>query len=66
MKATVKLTQTQPLKTLPVDAFRTATTPRVAPVPSGALIESVPTAFCWALLGVSALTLLIQLWTYFS
>jgi hypothetical protein len=29
------------------------------------LVESVPMLFCWALLGVSALLLTIQLWTYF-
>ena len=33
---------------------------------SPGLVESVPMPFCWALLGVSALVLIIQLWTYFS
>ncbi|MGI8432587.1 MAG: hypothetical protein ACR2MW_09915 [Chthoniobacterales bacterium] len=65
MKATVRLGTTQPLNIPPVGAIRTMPAP-VAPVPPVALVESVPATFCWALLGVSALILLIQLWTYFS
>ena len=65
MKATVKLGTTQPPSAPPISSIRTAP-PAVAPVPPVALVESVPATFCWALLGVSALTLLIQLWTYFS
>jgi hypothetical protein len=65
MKATVKLGAIQPPKAPPVGAIRQMPT-AVAPVPPVALVESVPVTFCWALLGISALTLIIQLWTYFS
>jgi hypothetical protein len=30
------------------------------------VMKSIPMLFCWALLGISAATLLIQIWTYFS
>ncbi len=65
MKATVKLGTTQPLSAPPVGTIRQMPV-KVAPVPPVALVESVPATFCWALLGVSALILLTQLWTYFS
>lgn len=65
MKATVKLSA-QPASVPSAAAIRTAPPAAVAhPAPQG-LVESVPTQLCWALLGVSALTLIIQLWTYFS
>ena len=65
MKATVKLSAIQPTPVPTVGVVRTARLPVATPPPVG-LVESVPAAFCWALVGVSALTLLIQLWTYFS
>ena len=65
MKATVKLGTIQPTPVPPVGVVRTAPVAVATPPPVG-LVESVPAAFCWALVGVSALTLLIQLWTYFS
>ena len=40
--------------------------PSVANSPSQRLVQSVPVLFCWALLGISALSFLIQLWIYFS
>ena len=40
--------------------------PSVANSPPQRLVQSVPVLFYWALLGISALSFLIQLWTYFS
>jgi hypothetical protein len=57
MKATVRLTGAAPLSSAPVP---------VANPPSTGTVESVPMPVCWILLGVAALTFLIQLWTYFS
>jgi hypothetical protein len=34
--------------------------------PGDSTKSDIPKAFCWALLGISAVTLLIQIWTYFS
>lgn len=65
MKATVRLSNIQPSSAPPGGGMRAAPL-SVASPPPAALVESVPATFCWALLGVSALTLLIQLWTYFS
>jgi len=58
IKATVRLTPIQPPSAPPP--------PAVAKQPAPGLLESVPMPFCWALLGVSAVTLLTQLWIYFS
>jgi len=34
--------------------------------PDDSTKSDISKAFCWALLGISAVTLLIQIWTYFS
>jgi hypothetical protein len=65
MKAAVKLSNVQPARVPLASAIRTAP-PVVANPPPKGLGESVPAQLCWALLGISALTLLIQLWNYFS
>lgn len=65
MKATSRLGIAQPVYTPPAGAIRTSP-PAVANPPGPGLVESVPMQLYWALLGLSALTLLIQLWTYFS
>jgi hypothetical protein len=65
MKATVKLSTLPPTAVPPAGIVRPPTI-TVASPPRAALVESVPSSFYWALLGISALTLLIQLWTYFS
>jgi hypothetical protein len=65
MKATVKLSSLQPASVPSAPVIRTAP-PAVANPPPQGLAETVPTRLCWALLGISALTLLIQLWTYFA
>jgi hypothetical protein len=65
MKATVKLGTVQPAG-VPSAPFIRSAPPAVAnPRPQG-LVETVPTQLCWVLLGISALILLIQLWTYFA
>ena len=65
MKATVKL-GVQPASVPSAPVIRTTPPSAVANPPPQVLVEAVPTQLCWALLGISALTLLIQLWTYFS
>ncbi len=67
MKSTVKLTPIAPAP-LPSNAggVRTTAPAKVANPGSAGLFASVPTRLCWALLGISALILLIQLWIYFS
>jgi hypothetical protein len=65
MKATVRLSPIPPARISPAGIVRPSPVPVASPRPAG-LVEGIPTAFCWALLGVSGLTLLIQLWTYFS
>jgi hypothetical protein len=64
MKATVRLGNVQPASVPSAGVIRTAP-PLVASPPPAGLVESVPLQLCWALLGLSALALLIQLWTYF-
>jgi hypothetical protein len=31
-----------------------------------AMVNAIPMPICWALLGVSSVILIIQIWTYFS
>lgn len=61
----VKMTKTQPLTTMPA-----ASVPRVpvtVDTTSGSSpLDLIPRPLCWTLLGISALTLLIQIWNYFS
>jgi hypothetical protein len=64
MKATVKLSSVQPSNEPPISVIRTAPPSLVKPPPS--LGETISAQFCWALLGISALALLIQLWIYSS
>ena len=65
MTRTVRMSKTQPLMAMPLSAAQAAPV-KVADSPPEAIIDSIPTPFCWALLGVSDVTFLIQLWTYFS
>jgi hypothetical protein len=43
-----------------------ATSPAVANSPAKGLSALTPAQLCWALLGISVLTLLLQIWNYFS
>lgn len=62
---TVKMSKTQPLITAP-DPLRETAPILVEPGDANDVIESIPVPLCWALLAVSALLFIIQLWTYFS
>jgi hypothetical protein len=60
------MTKTQPLIKAPQDE-RPVASVKVSSAPSVvSAIDAVPLPILWALLGVSALTFLIQLWNYFS
>jgi hypothetical protein len=61
---TVQMKKTQPLIAIPPTAPPSA----VAPIEEGAIltVDTIPMAVCWGLLGVSALILIIQIWTYLS
>ncbi|HEX3817666.1 MAG TPA: hypothetical protein VHW03_05205 [Chthoniobacterales bacterium] len=65
MKATVKLSTVPPTEIPPAGIVRPPPI-KVAAPPLAGLVELVPMAFYWALLGISALAFLIQLWTYLS
>jgi hypothetical protein len=56
---TVQMKKTQPLTAMPHSARRTASI-AVAPAEKRAM------SLCWVLLGVSAIILIIQIWTYLS
>jgi hypothetical protein len=64
MKATVKLGSVQPVSIPAAPFIRSA--PPAAAKPPQRLVETIPTQLCWVLLAISALILLIQLWTYFA
>jgi hypothetical protein len=78
--ASVKMAKTQPLSTTPpvVRKPAAAITPAPAasvpaarpatPVSAGGLdmLDHVPLPVCWALFGISTVTLLIQIWNYFA
>jgi hypothetical protein len=67
MKSTVKPNRIPSPSLLPSGgAIRTAPSPEVAKPLAPRLVESLSPRLCWVLLGLSALILLIQLWTYFS
>lgn len=57
--ATVQMKKTQPLISMPHAA---PARPSIAVAPA----EKNATPLCWVLLGVSAIILIIQIWTYFS
>ncbi len=64
----VQMKKTQPLIAMP------HITPRSAPIAvaptekakGSAMMDAIPMPTCWTLLGVSAVILIIQIWTYFS
>jgi hypothetical protein len=61
---TVEMKKTQPLVTMP--AARKATAPlSVTPTTAEPIANDVSMGLCWALLGVSAVILIIQIWNYF-
>ncbi|MEP6822716.1 MAG: hypothetical protein ABI946_10250 [Chthoniobacterales bacterium] len=73
MAATIKMAKTQPLLTVP--AAQTPIVPvvvatheeRTAATPGAlAMLDHVPLPICWTIFGISAVTLLIQIWNYFG
>ena len=65
MKAAVKSGRVQP-HSVPLAPIIRAASPAVANSPAKGLGALAPAHLCWALLGISVLTLLLQLWNYFS
>ncbi len=59
---TVQMKKTQPLVAMPQIAPQGAS---VALAPAE-MANAIPMTICWTLLGVSAVILIIQIWTYFS
>jgi hypothetical protein len=64
--------KTQPLSTMPepvapVSPIKVAPAPVVAaPVEMEPVEDTIPMSLCWALLGVSAIVLVVQIWNYFG
>jgi hypothetical protein len=64
---TRQMAKTQPLMSAPSVAVQHVPINVAAPDQTSASIwDSIPLPFCWGLLAVSTVTLLIQLWIYFS
>ena len=69
--ATARMAKTQPLLTVPQPV---QSAPVIVPAKSDAspplawmsMLDAVPLPVCWAIFGISALTLLIQIWNYFG
>jgi hypothetical protein len=64
----VEMKKTQPLIAMPQIASQSTS---IAVAPTGkaeesAMISAISMPLCWALLGVSTVILIIQIWTYFS
>lgn len=64
---TVQMKKTQPLSRMPdvVPPSMPVNVATAGPEPE-LIFDEVPMPFCWALLGVSAAILIIQIWTYIS
>jgi hypothetical protein len=65
IKIAVKLSNVQPAN-VPLAPVIRAARPTVANSPAKGLAALAPAQLYWALLGISALSLLTQLWNYFS
>jgi hypothetical protein len=69
---TVKMAKTQPLLTVPSSLAPSAPilvsngNEAAVPVHATSMFDSVPLPICWTIFGISALTLLIQIWNYFG
>jgi hypothetical protein len=63
--SSVQMKKTQPLRTMPEVAPPSAPL-NIAPAKPVAIADAIPKSLCWSLLGVSAVILIIQIWTYFS
>jgi hypothetical protein len=65
MKAALKPGSVQP-SSVPLAPIFRAASPAVANSPAKGLSALTPAQLCWALLGISVLTFVLQLWNYFS
>jgi hypothetical protein len=61
----VQMKKTQPLVAMPQITPQGASV-ALAPAEGRAMVDAIPMTICWTLLGVSAVILIIQIWTYFS
>jgi hypothetical protein len=61
----MEMKKTQPLFTMP-EAAEAAATPLTVTSDAEERIETIPIALCWAVLAVSTLLLIIQIWNYLS
>jgi hypothetical protein len=61
----VQMKKTQPLTTMPEAAPQSAPL-TVATTKTDPFVDSIPMPLCWALLGVSAVILIVQIWNYFG
>jgi hypothetical protein len=62
---TVEMKKTQPLVTMPEPVSK-PTSVIVTASTIETMVEDVPMVFCWSLLAVSTVILLIQIWNYFG
>jgi len=64
----VQMKKTQPLIAMPQIALQRTSIAGAAieKAEESATISAIPMPVCWALLGASAVILIIQIWTYFS
>jgi hypothetical protein len=64
----VEMKKTQPLIAMPHITPQSASIAVAPPekAEESAMINAIPMPICWALLGVSTVILIIQIWTYFS
>jgi hypothetical protein len=65
--APVQMKKTQPLSTMP-EPMAPMSPITVAPVAPALqpVDDTIPMALCWALVGISAIVLLVQIWNYLS
>jgi hypothetical protein len=61
---TIQMKKTQPLIAMPEIMPQSASIP--APLGEESAPDAIPMPLCWLLLGVAAIILLVQIWTYFS
>ena len=64
----VEMKKTQPLIAMPHPAPQSTSiaVPTTEKAEESAMLDAIPMSICWALLGVSTVILIIQIWTYFS
>jgi hypothetical protein len=63
--AAVQMKKAQPLVTMPEITLQ-APALAAATKDTSAMVNAIPMPFCWTLLSVSTVILIIQVWTYFS